>query len=381
MSRSSTISKYLLGLGLGLSSSAYSIQPLLWTPEEISVGGAARAYTGTVQPLLTQLPIWARSNRVNLDVMTLNPALMTLLPRTLTRVQPISLTLAQAGDALHTDRTLGNLSDNTAEYLASIANATPSVQSARASLSAFWMERGWGLSIADVRDRLALHDTNNDIFFERHESAILRFSAGGFLFRNRGFGTLSNGISTKMIYRKGAEFKLNSTDGSNAIVDTDYSNGSLGLGFDYGFLWSSQVDEDATEPNWVLQSALVIRNLGTTPFFLGQAHLRPLPSVPVFGFGVSPPPVWGVRSAWTLEYREWSRRIGFFDKVSLASEIRLPVAASLHFGFSGAGLSSGLELRFPYVNVELASTVQVVAGGEIASQNLREYVVNLKAAF
>jgi hypothetical protein len=152
---------------------------------------------------------------------------------------------------------------------------------------------------------------------------------------------------------------------------------------DYGFLYATAPD---TLGGWQIQSAFVWRDMGTTQFALGNVastnrRLQYLPSNMVLGLGIGTPKFSeGIRGALRLEYSQWNRPVPAYEKVAVSAELRFPVVASLSVGFAGKRLSGGLALRFPGIQVDLASYSELI-GNAAEAAAVRSLILELKSVF
>ncbi|NCN39791.1 hypothetical protein GW916_00945 [bacterium] len=360
------------------------------------VGSASRfrSGTGVTFPLFYDLPEWSRSNAIDLDIITLNPAALSMVNDNRNRFVPLSAQGFVVGKAYDVTNAITAPTESSSEILADIDADQGQVQRMHANAHMYYILKNFAYSAHYVQQRnIWLENSSENLYYQFFRDMRIQFSSGGQIFDSDIWGRLDFGTAIRGTVRYGAE-KVQSR---SAITETSNFNGGqfleqgMAIGLDYSLLWSSPNYDDTA---WAYQLAIVGKDIGTSKFFKAEGLFRALgvsvpfsrefPSYPndtILGFALKLPNFRdGLRSAFRLEWSQWTRPISAANKVAVSYELRFPTLLSAYVGQRGSHTSGGLGLRFRGVELDLGTFVDLW-GNNDALEARRAWIMELRGAF
>ncbi len=368
------------------------------TPRDWSglMGSAAqfRAGTGVTLPLYYDLPVWSRSNAADLDILTRNPAALSMVDDRRNRFVPLSAQGFVVGNAYDVTSAIHSPTESSEQILSDIDADAGKVQRVNATFHTYYLMKNFAYSLHYVQQRnIWLENSGNDLYYQSFKDFRIQFSSGGHIFDSKGWGRLDFGTAIRPTVRIGAEKVLARSDvaGSTAFSNSQFLQQGLAVGLDYSLLWSSP---DFESTDWSYQIALVGKDIGTTRFFKAESLFRLIgisnpidrdfpayPNDTILGFAVKLPNFRdGLRSALRLEWNYWTRPIPASDKVAVSYELRFPTLLTCYVGQRGKNTSGGVGLRFRGVELNMGTLVDLWGvGSELETR--RAWMMELRGAF
>jgi len=353
-----------------------------WTGLQPAASSLALAGTDTTNTLLEDTPPWARNLVVDTAPITGNPALLARLDTRRKRRFPLVMQTAATGGQFGIGDAVRARDENAADLSKRLQTHRSDLQESRLLTSSAWVQKGLGFRLGFDQTRLAFLSDDGRLSFERHKDLTGVVSAGGAISESETGGNLDIGVSIKSVFRSGDDFELAPSEqvATRSLRDEALKKRAVAFGIDYSFLYTLP---KKWLSDWVLQTSFVWKDIGTSPFTIGNRtsagrKFRPYPNNQIFGVGLGLPKfTGGIRSTVRLECREWSRSIAARDKLAASYELRLPFWASFRAGVSGSRVSGGAGLRFPSVELDLATYSKLW----LDRHNSRQWVLELRGVF
>ncbi len=346
-----------------------------WVGFSPSTSSLSRGSTGVTHPIAEQLPSWAKANVFDSDLITQNPALLSLLGTDTLRTHPVVVRSTNAGGVYSATESLAAVDLDTDALANRISAAQGIPQVSKLEVSSRWLSDEAGFSFNFNQHAQAELFTNGSMEVIRYRDFAGLLAVGGVLFDRDEIGHMEIGTGIKAIFRQGNEAAYTSEQvlAATPLVGAGAASTKWALagGLDYGWLYGAPRD---LVGDWALQMGIGWRDVGTTQFFLGQKtskgrRFQALPNNIAVGFGVGTPKIFrGIRNALRVEYLDWNRQAGASEKIAIGWEFRLPVLLSLNAGLKGGRGSGGLLLRYEGVEVGVGSYSELIGDNSVATR-------------
>ena len=377
--------KISLAFGLLTSCTLWAQSSDYWSGLAPSIAVQARGGTGVTNPIILELPKWARMNAADSSFISQNPALLATLNSFSSKNAPFTIETSVAGSLLSSKEALSPTYVDIPSIRADMPSEPGETQMAGISFGSDWIKKDVATSFHYSNSRSFRINEDNSFSHFRHRDYSWQLGVGGPVFERADLGRIDMGMGVKAIFRTGDEIDLSADEyaaSTLTLVDAGMGNFGLGAGVDYGILYALP---SAITGAWMIQAGFIWKDLGTTQFMgdstsNGRRFLA-IPNNQVIGLGLGTPNILGgVRSAIRLEYKEWYRSVSFWEKIALGLELRSPLVANLQMGISGKRISSGIAFRFPSVEIQLAQVRTLVGQGN-SKHTLSSLVMELKGVF
>jgi hypothetical protein len=326
-------------------------------------------------PEAVRMPVWTRRNLADASFVSANSALLPFLSGYQMAVHPATLRSSVSGGAFAATEAYLPASTDLLELDSRIESLNENYQEVSVDLGARGMVQDVGYSLFYSRRRQVQRWESGDIQMHYYRDIVGQMGVGGTLFDRPDLGRMEIGTGLKAIFRQGDEklFSLAQVQAGQSFQDSDFSKWAFAGGLDYGWLYTAPVSESK---DWIFQTGLSWKDVGTTPFFLGQKTSRnrrfePLRNVAVLGLGLAVPKISGmISNSFRLEYSLDRKTKSLSEDIGVGYEVRFPVLLNLSFGLKGFRPCGGVGLRYSNIEIEAGTFTDHIS----SAVNSEEYV-------
>ncbi len=346
-----------------------------------SFASLMRGQTGITSPESARMPPWARRNLADASFVSQNSALLPYASEYKMALHPAVVrtrTVGGASPAVFTD--LLTVSD----YVDAAGDGMTETQT-DFGMRGVVRDVGFSLNYSRVYRGRSVTENLGAVQVDYYQDFTAQLAVGGTLFEREDIGRFELGTGLKAIFRKGDQRVFSSSDvQSGAVISTaEFTKLAFAGGLDYGLHYTAP---RLGNSDWIIQTALVWNDVGTTPFFVGSKtsmnrRFDPYHNNIVWGVGLGVPKFLDkVSSSLRLEYFMGPRVPAWADRLAWGFEMRWPVLISARVGMRGSSLGGGASLRYGFLEIEAGTFVELYAPpGSSRDIRARTTAVELRA--